>query len=111
MIDPGYQLFVNKVMILVMKALKLKPKNVAVTIIIFFVCYVISLQVPFISPFTKFPLYIAKCGKLPVMASKFAAGYYYILPSSRSYGVNAVMDSYFCSEDEAKKAGFSHKVN
>lgn len=45
------------------------------------------------------------CGKAPVAASKFMASYSYDLPGDTSYGPNP-FNEYYCSETDAKKAGF-----
>lgn len=67
--------------------------------------YFISLFVPLISPYTKFPLYVIKCGGLPVVE----IGYSYILPTvdniGRRYYINPLIGVYYCTEQEAKDAG------
>jgi hypothetical protein len=68
--------------------------------------YLVSLVVPFISPFTQYPLYVLKCGRLPIVGSTFAAGYTYRSPGDSNYGVSLFSDAFFCSEQEAVTAGF-----
>ncbi len=70
--------------------------------------YTLSLFVPYISPFTRYPLYIARCGGLPIVASNFAAGYDYQLPSDSNYQVNPFTNAYFCTERDAKAANYHH---
>ncbi len=47
----------------------------------------------------------ARCGHQPVVASRFAAGNEYILPSQSGYGPN-MFSEYYCTEAEANAAGF-----
>lgn len=51
----------------------------------------------------------ARCGKQPVAASRFMAGYHYYIPGENGYSVNAFME-YYCSVEEAEEAGF-HSFN
>jgi energy-converting hydrogenase Eha subunit A len=65
--------------------------------------YVISLFVPFISNYTQFPLYVIKCGGRPVVAN---IGGSYDVPGSSTYQVTGLDKAFFCSEKEAKAAGY-----
>lgn len=47
----------------------------------------------------------ARCGKLPIIASKFAAAYSYTHPGDKYYAPNA-LSIYFCSSEEAEQNGF-----
>lgn len=67
--------------------------------------YCLTLFIPLISPFAWFPVYAVKCGGLPVVANDFAAAYTYKIPGDTQYAVTP-FTTYFCSEDEAKRAGF-----
>lgn len=69
--------------------------------------YIGSLFMPFISPYSKYPLYIIKCGGWPIEASKFYEPSY-VTPSDRAYEITPLTDHYFCTEDEAQTAGFNH---
>ncbi|HET9411401.1 MAG TPA: hypothetical protein VFO38_00945 [Candidatus Saccharimonadales bacterium] len=68
--------------------------------------YVVSLVIPGIYPFTRFPLYAAKCGHSPVIAYQLA-GRSYITPQNKQYGPNYLVAEYFCTEGEAQAAGYS----
>lgn len=46
-----------------------------------------------------------RCGRQPVIASRFAAAYSYSMPGDKTYAPN-VFSEYFCSSDEAEKHGF-----
>jgi hypothetical protein len=50
-----------------------------------------------------------RCGRQPIAASRFMAGYDYYTPGQQGYGVNPFME-YYCSTDEAENAGF-HPAN
>lgn len=52
--------------------------------------------------------YVA-CGGRPISASSFAASYSYELPGESGYGPR-VFNRYFCTEQQAKAAGFRHSV-
>jgi ABC-type microcin C transport system permease subunit YejE len=72
---------------------------------IFIALYIASLFTPFISNYTQFPLYVIKCGGLPITAH---AGRNYVLPRSRIYKITIFEEAYFCTEVEAQDAGY-HK--
>jgi hypothetical protein len=75
---------------------------------ILLVLYGISLFVPLISPFSRYPLFVVYCRRLPIVANNFAGGRTYTLPSdSRFYKVDPFTDYYFCTEKDAQVAGFS----
>lgn len=73
--------------------------------------YFVSLFVPLIAPFTRYPLYIVKCGGLPIVASNFAAGNTYRVPGDEGYGVKVFDNHMFCTESEAKSAGFRNAAD
>lgn len=56
-------------------------------------------------PALTYPFHIVRCGKLPITASKFAAGYDYMLPGDYGY-LGLFNESHFCSESEAKDSGY-----
>lgn len=68
--------------------------------------YAVSLFLPLVSPFTRYPLYLIKCGGQPIAASNFASGNTYTVPGDRSYDVGAFTNYYFCNESSAYDAGF-----
>lgn len=72
--------------------------------------YAISLITPFISPFTRLPIFLVKCGGLPVVATDFAAAYSYDKPGDRFYSIDIAAAEYFCTESEAQAAGYRHNV-
>lgn len=80
-----------------------KPLIIAFTIV---AIYVISLFTPGIAPYTQYPLYLVKCGGIPIVASSFAAGYDYQRPGDPGYGITPFTNRYFCSEGEAHTAGY-----
>ncbi len=101
-----------------MKQTKTTPKTTTLTqklkahkkltwaIGIFLSLYVISLFVPLISPFTRYPLFVVRCVGLPLEASEFMGGNSYTVPGNRAYRIDMLSDHYFCSEAEAQAAGF-----
>lgn len=63
--------------------------------------------VPYVGTFIRFPLGVARCGKLPVMAEENDGLKIHYLPGSAIYQVNNVANGkFFCSEEEASKAGY-----
>jgi hypothetical protein len=81
-----------------------KPHKKAIIITSIIVgLYVISLFVPFISNYTQFPLHVIKCGHRPLAAN---AGGSYITPDSATYQVTGLNTAFFCTEQEARAAGY-----
>lgn len=56
----------------------------------------------------QYSLAAVGCMKAPVAASSFMAGYSYDLPGDSGYGPSP-FNEYYCSEQEAIKAGF-HRI-
>lgn len=48
-----------------------------------------------------------RCGHLPITASTFASDYHYYTPGQSGYGPSMFHNAYFCSTEEAEKAGFN----
>ncbi|HEX6461710.1 MAG TPA: hypothetical protein VFZ58_00360 [Candidatus Saccharimonadales bacterium] len=72
--------------------------------------YWISLFVPFISPYTKYPVYIIICGgRLPLVGTNFAAAYSYAGPGDATYELTPFDTHLFCSDEEAARAGFHRR--
>ena len=55
-----------------------------------------------------FALNTIRCGKLPVVASRFAASYTYKIPGDPGYGPGLFDYDFFCSKEEAERSGFHH---
>ena len=72
------------------------------------VCIFVGLGLSLISGILQFAAATVSCGKLPVAASSFAAGYSYIAPGDTGYGPNPFNNHYFCSAEQAKSAGYHH---
>jgi len=69
--------------------------------------YFVSLFLPLISPYTKYPLYVVICGgKLPMIGTNFAAAYSYSRPGESTYELTPFITHMFCSDEEANRAGF-----
>lgn len=86
-----------------------RSKRIVLTtaVLTILVPYTISLFVPGISPYTRYPLYVVKCAGRPVIASDFAGHETYITPGSRFYGINPFTTAaYFCSEEAARAHGY-----
>lgn len=68
--------------------------------------YVISLFVPLVKPYSRYPIEFVKCGfKQPIVASKFGGDY--IVPGSDTvHGLSGFTDDFFCTEPEAQAAGY-----
>jgi len=69
----------------------------------FLAIYTLSLFIPIISNFTQYPLYVIKCGGLPIVAN---AGKTYDIPGSPTYSVTGLDEAFFCKEEEARAAGY-----
>lgn len=80
-----------------------KPLIIASTIV---AIYVILLFIPGIAPYAQYPLYLVKCGGMPIAASNFAAGYDYQRPGDAGYEITPFTNRYFCTEGEAQAAGY-----
>lgn len=50
---------------------------------------------------------MARCGHPPITASTFASDYHYYTPGQVGYGPSILHDKYFCSTEEAERAGFN----
>ncbi|MEV5750146.1 hypothetical protein AB0L00_20185 [Actinoallomurus sp. NPDC052308] len=70
------------------------------------IVYLVALVAPLASGMARYPLHVVRCGHLPVVASTFAAGYWYTVPADPEYMVTPFHDHFFCSPEEASAAGF-----
>jgi len=68
--------------------------------------YTISLFTPLVAPYTQYPLYVVKCGGLPLSTLTKGAYKVYKMPGDPVYGANIFTSGYFCTEQEAQAAGF-----
>jgi len=84
-------------------------KKFTITLCVFVWLYFMSLFVPFISNFTLFPLYVIKCGGLPLTTLEKGIYKVYIKPGEPVYGSNLLSSAYFCTEAEAQAAGFRYE--
>jgi hypothetical protein len=69
---------------------------------------VILLVVGILSGVLPFALNTLSCGRLPVIASTFAAAYSYKVPADPGYGPGPFYTVFFCSKEEAERTGFHH---
>ena len=69
---------------------------------------VVLLVVGMLSGVLPFLLNTVSCGKLPLVASRFAAAYSYKVPGDPGYGPGLFNYDFFCSQEEAERAGFHH---
>lgn len=73
--------------------------------------YIVSMFLPVIGGYTSYPIAVARCGKLPVITSTFAASYSYVEPGASGYDGPSIVSSYedyVCTAAEAESQGF-HK--
>lgn len=82
------------------ETIKGRNRKILIGIGVFAVVYIVSLFVPIISNFTKYPIYVVKCGGQPVIVTDLA-GKGYILPGNKVYGPSVFMSGYYCTEQEA----------
>jgi hypothetical protein len=78
------------------------PRAVVAAVVV----YLVALVMPLASGMARYPLYIIRCGHLPVVGTTFAAGYTYMAPGGPEYMVTPFHDRFFCSCEEASAAGF-----
>ncbi|MEV5709264.1 hypothetical protein [Actinoallomurus sp. NPDC052274] len=70
------------------------------------IAHLVALVAPVSSGMARYPLYVIRCGHLPVVGTTFAAAYSYTVPASREYMVTPFHEHFFCSSEEAAAAGF-----
>lgn len=75
--------------------------TIAATII-----YLMALAFPATSTMARYPLCAIRYRRLPVVASRFAAGYTYTTPDDPHYAVTPFDDSLFRTPQDAAAAGF-----
>ncbi|HWZ65195.1 MAG TPA: hypothetical protein VNX65_00170 [Patescibacteria group bacterium] len=72
--------------------------------------YIVTLFVPLVSSYTKYPLYVVRCGGLPIAGTHLASARgTYSLPGEMSWYTFFwawLFEDYFCSETEAQAAGY-----
>jgi hypothetical protein len=69
---------------------------------------IVLLVVGMLSGVLPFAAAAVSCLKAPVIASKFAASYSYILPGEEGYGPDMFGKSYYCTQAQAEAAGYQH---
>ena len=72
---------------------------------------VVLVATPFILPKLVWLGEYVRCGQQPVIASKFAAGYWYARPGDPHYdpGIFPIlMPEYFCTQNEATAHGYHY---
>lgn len=69
---------------------------------------IVFLGVGLVTGILPFAVATVGCGRLPVIASNFAASYSYQLPEDPRYGPNPLDRVYFCSKEAAESAGYRH---
>ena len=78
-------------------------------VIMIVIAAVILLVLGMVSGVLPFALNTIRCGKLPVVASTFAASYSYKVPGDPGYGPGLFNDVFFCSKEEAERVRFHHE--
>ena len=82
-------------------------------IILIPVAIVLLATTPYTVPWAIWLNEVRTCGHQPVVASDFAAGYWYALPGDPHYQPGyfpLVMPTYFCTEDQAREHGYHHQA-
>lgn len=70
------------------------------------VVYLVALVTPLAFGLARYPLYIIRCRRLPVVGTTFAAANSYTHPGSPGYMVSPFDDRFFCSCEKASAAWF-----
>lgn len=68
--------------------------------------YAVALFLPVVSPYARYPIHYLRCGGPPIIGTTFAAAFVYHLPGDEDYQVDPLVTDYFCTEEEARQAGF-----
>ena len=89
---------------------KFNYKKPIIAALIIVICYLISLFVPVISVYTKYPLYFVKCGGQPIFGYTLKNQHKYYVPGDPLYRIDITGDKYFCSEKEARSAGYERNI-
>jgi len=74
------------------------------------IVYIASLFVRPISAFTRYPVMVVKCGRMPIIGQPPIFGVRtYLTPGNSAYNISFLNDpdNYFCTEYDAQRAGFS----
>lgn len=82
-----------------------RTKKIILLLVGLVVIYIATLFLPYISAYTKYPIYYVKCGGKPISGSDFKGKTYYV-PGDDNYFFSVIRSNYFCSEQEARNAGF-----
>ncbi|GLY88112.1 hypothetical protein [Actinoallomurus iriomotensis] len=78
------------------------PRAVVAAVVV----YLVALVTPLAFGPARYPLYVIRCGRLPVVATTFAGANSYTPPSNSEYVVSPFEDHFFCSCAQAEAAGF-----
>lgn len=70
------------------------------------IVYLLGLVFPFASGMARYPLHVIRCGGPPLVGTTFAAAHTYKAPGNPSYAVTPLDDRFFCTREEAARAGF-----
>lgn len=71
------------------------------------ICVALGNYIPHVGTFVRFPFAILQCGKVPVMAEENDGVKLYYMPGSSLYQLTAIPDGrFYCSETDAKQAGY-----
>jgi len=80
-------------------------KKPIIVILIILVSYLVSLFVPVISVYTRYPLYFVKCGGSPIIGEELKTRKYYI-PGDKLYKLYPTAEAFFCTEQEAEENSY-----
>jgi hypothetical protein len=83
-----------------------RPKLFFLLAAVVVMCGAMAMVVPGVSPYARYPFHVVRCGGQPILAWAFAGDYFYRTPGSEGYGVDPFVTRYFCTEEEARDAGY-----
>jgi hypothetical protein len=83
-----------------------KTRDVAILVVILFVVLIVGIA-GILSGWVPYTASLIKCGKKPIITSRFLESATYARPGDPEYGHGLFSDHYLCSEQEAVNLGYS----
>ncbi len=84
-----------------------RQKNIMIFLIVFIVVIV---PLGYVTKVIPYFFTAVNCGGLPVEATSSPAGNAYTLPGDKTYGISMFSSYQFCTESDAKQAGYQRSL-
>ncbi len=75
------------------------------------VVYLAALVTPSTALMASYPIHVLRCGGLPVVTTDFASPMTYSIPRDDDYGITPLESHLFCTENEARVAGYDRNTS